>query len=91
MPSPSRHVELAIYVDDTGVIATSRQPALLVKYFDTYLSELERWLSEWRMAINVSKNSAMLFVMIGRRTPKRRSVHLFGEPIQGSITPVILC
>jgi hypothetical protein len=31
MPSPSRHVELALYADDTAVIATFRQPALLVK------------------------------------------------------------
>jgi hypothetical protein len=42
MPSSSRHVELALYADDTTVIATSRQPALLAKYVETYLSELER-------------------------------------------------
>jgi hypothetical protein len=82
MPSPSRHVELALYADDTAVIATSRQPALLVTYLETYLSDLERWKSEWRIAINVSKSSAMLFVKTGRRVPKPRSVQLFGEPIQ---------
>jgi len=35
IPSPSRHVELARYADDTAIIATSRQPALLVKYQET--------------------------------------------------------
>jgi hypothetical protein len=30
MPSPSHHVELALYADDTAVIATSRRRALLV-------------------------------------------------------------
>jgi len=35
MPSPSRHVELAHYADDTAIITTSRQPALLVKYLET--------------------------------------------------------
>jgi hypothetical protein len=35
MFSPSRHVELAVYADDTAIIATSRQPALLVKYLET--------------------------------------------------------
>ena len=35
MPSPSRHVELALYADDTAVIATSFRPALLVKYLET--------------------------------------------------------
>ena len=73
MPSPSRHVELALYADDTAVIATSRRPALLVKYLETYLSSLERWLSAWRIAINVSKSSAMLFAKSGRafRSPEQ--------------------
>jgi hypothetical protein len=60
----------------------SRQAALLVKYLDTYLSDLERWLSEWRIAINVSKSSAMLFAKTGRRIPNPGAVELFGEPIQ---------
>jgi hypothetical protein len=44
MPLPSRHVEMALYADDTTLIAMSRLPALLVKYLETYLSVLERWL-----------------------------------------------
>jgi hypothetical protein len=82
MPSPPRHVELALYADDMAVVATSRQPALLVKYLETYFSDLERWLSEWRIAINVSNSSAMLFAKTGRRIPKPRTVQLFGEPIE---------
>jgi len=66
MPLPSRHVELALYAEDTTVIATSFQPTLLVKYLETYLSSLERWLSEWRIAINVSKSSTILFAKTGR-------------------------
>jgi hypothetical protein len=31
MPSPYRYVELADYADETAVIATYGQPALLVK------------------------------------------------------------
>ena len=76
------HVELALYGDDMAVTATSCQPALLVKYLETYLSVLKRWLSDWRVATNVSNSSAMLFAKIGRRIPKPRSVQLFGEPIQ---------
>jgi retron-type reverse transcriptase len=44
IPVPSRHVELALYADDTAVIATSRKPALLVSYLDSYLAESELWL-----------------------------------------------
>ena len=82
MPSPSRHVELALYADKTAVIATSRQPVLLVKYLEAYLSDLQRWLSEWMIAINVSKSSAILFAKTGRRIPKPRAVQLFGEPVE---------
>jgi hypothetical protein len=81
MPTFSRHVELAVYADDTAVIATSRQPALLVRYLETYLSDLDRWLSEWMITINVSKRSAMLFAKADRRIPKPRSAQLFGESI----------
>ena len=47
MPSPSDHVELALYADDTAVIATARKPKLLVSYLEYYLNNLQRWLSEW--------------------------------------------
>ena len=42
MPSPSHHVELAHYADDTAVIATCRKPTLLV----SYLEFLQQWLKE---------------------------------------------
>jgi len=77
MPSSSRHVKLALHADNTAVIATSRQPALFVKCLETYLSDLERWLREWRIAINV-----MLFAKDGRRISKPWPAQLFGEPIQ---------
>jgi hypothetical protein len=65
----------------TAIIATSRQPTLLVKYLETYLSDLERWLSEWRIAINVSKSSAMLSVKARRPIHQLRGLQLFEEPI----------
>jgi hypothetical protein len=76
------HVKLALYMDDTAVIAMSHLPVLFVKYLETYLSDLERWLREWRIAINVSKSSTMLFAKAGTCIPKPRPVQLLGEPIQ---------
>ena len=67
MPKPSHHIELALYAEDTAIIATSRTPVLLVSYLQSYLSHLERWLTEWRIAINVSKSSAIIFTRAGRR------------------------
>jgi hypothetical protein len=58
--TPSRHVELAQYADDTALVATSRSPSLLVGYLEVYLDRLERWLRDWRIAINASKSTAVL-------------------------------
>jgi len=81
MPSPSHH-ELALYAADTAIIATSRILKLLVSYLETYLKEMQRWLSEWRIAINVSKSTAIIFAPAGRRFIQPRPVSIFGEPIQ---------
>jgi hypothetical protein len=47
MPTPSHHIDLALYADDTAIITTSRKKALIFSYLERYLSDLQRWLSEW--------------------------------------------
>jgi len=89
MPSSSHHVELALYTDDTAIIATPRKPALLVSYLESYLNDLQQWLSEWRIAINVSNSAAIIFACAGRRFIQPRPVTLFGEPTNGSTEFVI--
>jgi hypothetical protein len=46
MPNPSHHVELALYMDDTAIIATSHKPTLLIRYLEPFLSNLQWWLGE---------------------------------------------
>jgi hypothetical protein len=67
MPTPFCRVELAQYADDSALIATFRSPLLLVGYPHTYLNRLELWLRDWRIAINVSKSTAVLFAKTTRR------------------------
>ena len=67
MPSPSHHVELAIYAGNAVIITTSSKPTLLVRYLESSLNENQRWLSEWRIAINVLKRTAIIFARAGRR------------------------
>jgi hypothetical protein len=67
IPTPSCHVELAQYADDTVPIATSRDPSLLVGYLEAYLGRLELWLRNWRIAINVPKSTAVLTAKAARR------------------------
>jgi hypothetical protein len=84
--TPSRHVELAQYADDTALAATPRSPSLLVVYLEAYLGRLERWLRDWRKAVKVSKSIAVLFVKAARRVQKPRPVDFFGELIQWTET-----
>jgi hypothetical protein len=53
LPTPSHHVELALYANNMAVIATSRKPTLLISYLDSYLRDIQRWLSGLRIAIGV--------------------------------------
>ena len=82
IPTPCRHVELAQYADDTALVATSGSTKLLVKYLETYLIALERWLREWRVAINVDKSMALLFSPPRRRIPNPRGLRFLGGEIQ---------
>jgi ABC-type uncharacterized transport system permease subunit len=45
MPSLSYHVQLALYAYDIIIIATFRKPTLLVSFAESYLNDLQRWLS----------------------------------------------
>jgi hypothetical protein len=54
---------------------------LLVSYLASYLWEFQRWLSEWRTVINVSKSDAIIFAQAGQRFIQPRPVTLFGDPI----------
>jgi hypothetical protein len=74
MTAPSHHVELALYADDAALIATSRSPLLLVSYLETYLNRLELWLRDWRIAINVSKSTAVLLAKTTRCIQRPRPV-----------------
>ena len=82
MPSPSHHVDVALYADDTAIIATSRKPTLLVSYLESYVNNIKRWLSEWRIVINVSKSTTINLARDGRRFIQPRPVTLSGESIQ---------
>ena len=82
MPSPSHLVELPLYAGDTAIIATSRKSTLLVSYPESYLNNLQRWLSECRIGFNVSKSTAIIFARAGRRFIQPRKVTLFREQIE---------
>jgi hypothetical protein len=90
MPKTSRHIGLALYADDTAVIATSRSPLLLVRYLETYLNRPELWLWDWRIDIDVLNSTAVLFAKTTRRVQRPRPPQLFGEQHNASKQHCIL-
>jgi hypothetical protein len=80
--TPSRHVELAQYAKDTALIATSRDPSLLVGYLEAYLGRLELCLRDWGIAISVSESTAVVFAKAARRARQPRPVQFLGEPME---------
>jgi hypothetical protein len=79
-----------LYAVDTALIATSCSPQFIVSYLETYLDTLELWLWDCRIAINVSKSTAVLFAKTTRRVQRPRPPHLFGEPIKWVETAILL-
>ena len=89
MHSPSHRIELALYADDTAIIATSRKPTLPVSYLESHHDSLHRWLSEWRIAINVSKSTAIIFARAGECFIQPDQIQTFGNQSSGSTQHVI--
>jgi hypothetical protein len=79
MPTPSHHVELPLCADDMDPVATSRRSSLLINYLQAYLCRLQHWLRDWRISINVSKSTEMLFTT--RSIQRPRPIQLPGELI----------
>jgi hypothetical protein len=72
---------MALYTDYTAIIATSHKPVLLVSYQKSFLGYLQWWLREWRIAMNVSKSTPVLFAKASWHNSKPHPIQLSGEPI----------
>jgi hypothetical protein len=64
-----------------ATIAMSHKPTLLVSYLESYLN-FQWWLSEWRIAVNVSKSTVKIFARAGWHFIQPRTVTFFRRPIQ---------
>jgi hypothetical protein len=73
MFTPSRHFELTQYADETALIASST-------VYHVCLGRLEWWLQKGKIATNVSKSIALLFITVVRRVRKPRTFLFLGEP-----------
>jgi len=57
----SRNSGLAVYADDTTVYTSSWSTALLTRRLQTYVDDILRYFTDWRMSINSDKSKAIVF------------------------------
>jgi hypothetical protein len=53
----------ATFADDTAVIATDNDPAIVSSKLPTSLLAIQSWLTRWRMKVNGSKSTHVTFTM----------------------------
>ncbi|GBL92463.1 RNA-directed DNA polymerase from mobile element jockey [Araneus ventricosus] len=56
---PSCH--LAIFADDTAILTRHKHPDIAVQALQTYVSQLQLWLADWKIKVNPSKCACLLF------------------------------
>lgn len=78
IPKPER-TALAIYADDTAILAHSRSPVLLTRYLQEATDELEDYFRQWRIEVNPEKSTALF--MARRRLVPQGQVTMEGRPI----------
>jgi hypothetical protein len=62
MPNPvSRQVELALFADDTAILASSANFNQSIKYSQDQITELTKYHQEWKLKANPKKTEIIIF------------------------------
>jgi Reverse transcriptase (RNA-dependent DNA polymerase) len=84
----SPHTEIALYADDTAIIAQSLHGKQACQYLEEALNDLEDWYEDWRIKVNVTKSNAVLFTRKKKSSRKKTinynettTITLFDEEI----------
>ncbi|GBM31564.1 putative RNA-directed DNA polymerase from transposon BS [Araneus ventricosus] len=75
---PSSH--LAIFADDTAILTKHKHPDIAVQALQTYVSQLQIWLTDWKIKVNPSKCACLLFTK-KRNMPVLNPIQIFGQPV----------
>ena len=75
-------VKLAVFADDTALIARSCSPNNAINTLQSYITNsLERWLVTWSIKINASKSAVIIFKPNYRELSHNFNLLIFNEPI----------
>lgn len=78
IPKPPNS-QIAVYADDTAILACSLSPVLMCRYLQEAATVIEEWFSRWLLKVNPDKSSG-LFVTRRRKSPST-TIQMFGENI----------
>ena len=67
--------KLALFADDTAVLARGLSLAYIIRSLQHHINELETWLDRWRIKINVSKSAAVMFTRKLRDLPAKLKMY----------------
>lgn len=61
---------LSTFADDTAVIATHEDPEIAVSRLQAHLNSIETWLSRWKIKVNESKSTYVVFTLRRQLCPQ---------------------
>ena len=67
--------KLALFADDTALLARGLSLAYVIRSLQHHINELEIWLDRWRIKINVSKSAAVMFTRKLRDFPAKLKMY----------------
>lgn len=77
----SKNTNLALFADDTAIIAQSWRKEQAIKYLQDHIEKLENYYETWKIKINVTKTELVIF---SKKEKKKQhfTLHMNDTPIQ---------
>ncbi|KAJ8977115.1 hypothetical protein NQ317_005243, partial [Molorchus minor] len=72
---------IALYADDTAILARSRRARTAIQYLQEAVDQLEGWCDRWKISINAEKSKSVLFRRCYSETPGNDHVTYGGENV----------
>ena len=73
------NTEIALYADDSIIYSSSDNVDKVIDNIQTHLDAVQKWAQNWKISLNPSKSSAVLFTL--RRPKYRNSLKFNGQNI----------
>ena len=77
----TERTSMALYADDTALIARPWRVAIATRRLQEAVSLMEDWCNNWKVPVNAEKSKAILFRKVRKETPTGH-ISMYGEEIQ---------